>query len=211
MAWYFCLFRPERVKALVNLSVPFIRRNPDVKTFNKGLRAFVGDDFYVFRFQEPGEIEKELASIDTTTVLKIFHTSFDTTPLCIPKEGLRGFKVVDPLPSWLSEDYINYCASKSSQKGFTGRVNYYRAVNLTWELLAPWTGAQIKVPTKFITGDQDSTYCFLGFKDYIESGEFKKDVPSLQEVVITKGVGHFINQAKPEEISAHIYEFIKKF
>ena len=81
----------------------------------------------------------------------------------------------------------------------------------TWELLAPWTGAQIKVPTKFITGDQDSTYLLPGVKEYIESGDFKKDVPLLEEVVIIEGVPHFINQAKPDEISAHIYDFIKKF
>ncbi|PON88839.1 Epoxide hydrolase-like [Trema orientale] len=210
MAWYFCLFRPERVKGLVNLGVAFIRRNPEVKPFNEGFRAFVGEDFYICRFQEK-EIEKELASVDAAKVLKIFHTSADSTPLRIPKGGLKSFKVADPLPSWLSEEYINYCATKYSKNGFTGGVNYYRALNLTWELLAPWTGAQIKVPTKFITGDQDGAYCFLGFKDYIESGEFKKDVPTLQEVVIMKGVGHFINQAKPEEISTHIYEFIKKF
>ena len=91
------------------------------------------------------------------------------------------------------------------------RIKFFICFRRTWELLAPWTGAKIKVPAKLITGDQDCGYCFLGFKEYIESGEFKKDVPSLQEVVVMEGVGHFINQVKPEEISAHIYEFINKF
>lgn len=50
IAWYFCLFRPDRVKALVNLSVPFLRRNPSVKTVD-GFRAKFGDDYYVCRFQ----------------------------------------------------------------------------------------------------------------------------------------------------------------
>lgn len=60
-------------------------------------------------------------------------------------------------------------------------------------------------------GDEESTYHFPGVKDYIEGGGFKNDVPLLEEIVVIQGAAHFINQARPEEISAHIYDFIKKF
>lgn len=80
-----------------------------------------------------------------------------------------------------------------------------------WELTAPWTGAQVKVPVKFIVGDQDLTYNSLGNKDYIDKGGFKRDVPLLQDVVIMEGVAHFLNQEKPEEINKHIYDFFQKF
>lgn len=52
MAWYLCLYRPDRVKALVNLSVPFSPRNPKRKPVET-LRALFGDDYYVCRFQVP--------------------------------------------------------------------------------------------------------------------------------------------------------------
>jgi pyridoxal biosynthesis lyase PdxS len=64
---------------------------------------------------------------------------------------------------------------------------------------------------KFITGDLDSVYTSFGTKQYIESGGFKKDVPNLEEVVIQEGVAHFNNPETAEEISNHIYDFIKKF
>lgn len=80
-----------------------------------------------------------------------------------------------------------------------------------WELTAPWTGSQIKVPVKFIVGDLDVTYHFPGVKEFIHNGGLKKYVPFLQEVVVMEGVAHFLNQEKPEEISAHIYDFFKKF
>ena len=51
MAWYFCLFRPERVKALVNLGIVYISRKLDVKFLDEGFRASIGDDFYICRFQ----------------------------------------------------------------------------------------------------------------------------------------------------------------
>jgi hypothetical protein len=51
--------------------------------------------------------------------------------VCVPKEvGFRGLQTPETLPSWLSEEDINYYASKFNQKGFTGGLNYYRASNL---------------------------------------------------------------------------------
>lgn len=50
IAWYLCLFRPDRVRALVNLSVAFPVRNPKRKTV-EGFRAAYGNDHYVCRFQ----------------------------------------------------------------------------------------------------------------------------------------------------------------
>lgn len=69
--------------------------------------------------------------------------------------------------------------------------------------------AQVKVAAKFIVGDLDLTYNTMGAKEYINSGLFKKDVPSL-EVVVMEGVGHFIQQEKPDEITSHILDFIQK-
>lgn len=80
-----------------------------------------------------------------------------------------------------------------------------------WELCAAWTGSKIMVPVKFIVGDIDLTYNFPGIKEYIHGGGFKESVPGLEQVVVMKGVGHFINQEKPEEINNHIYDFITKF
>lgn len=77
--------------------------------------------------------------------------------------------------------------------------------------MAPWTGEQIKVPVKFIVGDLDLTYNTPGVKEYIHNGGFRREVPYLQEMVVMEGVAHFINQERPEEINAHIYDFIKKF
>ena len=71
-----------------------------------------------------------------------------------------------------------------------------------WELTAPWTGTQVKVPVKFIVGDLDKTGNTMSTQEYIDSGRFKKDVPFLEEVVVMEGVGHFITEERPDEITA---------
>lgn len=80
-----------------------------------------------------------------------------------------------------------------------------------WELTAPWTGAQVEVPVKFVVGDLDLAYHMPGVKEYINQGGMKKDVPLLEEVVILEGVAHFLQQEKPDVVTDHIYDFIRKF
>jgi pimeloyl-ACP methyl ester carboxylesterase len=50
VAWYFCLLRPDRIKALVNMSVVFQPRNPH-KSSVQISRELFGDDFYICRIQ----------------------------------------------------------------------------------------------------------------------------------------------------------------
>ncbi|XAR48689.1 Soluble epoxide hydrolase [Bertholletia excelsa] len=212
MAWALCLYRPDKVKALVNMSVVFTPRNPKRKPL-EGLRAAYGNDYYVCRMQEPGDIEAEFAEIGTKRVIQKFLTYRTPGPLFLPKG--KGFG--DPpdaevvLPSWLSEQDVDYYANQFEKKGFVGALNYYRALDLNWELTAPWTGAQIKVPVKFIVGDQDLTYNAPGAKDYIHNGGLKKDVPFLQDVVVLEGVAHFVHEEKADEVNRHILDFFLKF
>ncbi|MQM05473.1 hypothetical protein Taro_038279 [Colocasia esculenta] len=211
VAWHLCMFTPDRVRALVNLSVPYRPRDPERKPIQT-LRALFGDDYYVCRFQEPGAAEAEFSTLGSKLTVRIFMTYRKPGPPIIPKDkGYEGVNKGDTLPHWLSEEDINYFASNFEKSGFTGGLNYYRVLDLNWELTAPWTGVQIKVPVKFIVGDLDLTYTIPGVQDYIHKGGFKKDVPLLEDVVVMKGVGHFINQEKGPEITDHIYDFIKQF
>nr|GLL43819.1 bifunctional epoxide hydrolase 2-like [Ipomoea trifida] len=214
MAWYLCMFRPEKVKALVNLSVHFFPRNPHMSPVD-GFRFLYGDDHYICRFQEPGEIEAELAPLGVKTCLKNFLTFRKPEPFYFPKgKGFSANTETDgssSLPSWLPEEDLDYFVSRFEKTGFTGGVNYYRAANLNWELTAPWTEAKVMVPTKFIVGELDLVYHIPGAKEYIHNGGFKNDVPLLEDVVVLKGVAHFINQEAPEEVNNHIFDFLKKF
>ncbi|KAK9136843.1 hypothetical protein Sjap_007437 [Stephania japonica] len=209
-SWYLCLFQPDRVKALINLSVAFQPRIPSKKP-TQSLKATFGDDYYVIRFQEPGEIEAEFVHAGTANVLKKFLTYRNPGPLMIPKHERFATDNQLALPDWLTKADIEYYVSKYQHKGFTGGLNYYRAVDLNWELTAAWTGAQVKVPVKFIVGDLDLTYNSPGVKEFIHGGGLKKYVPLLEEVIVIEGTGHFINEEKAEEINEHIYNFLKKF
>ncbi|KAM3284814.1 hypothetical protein P3S67_023613 [Capsicum chacoense] len=189
IAWSMCLYRPDKVKALVNMSVPFVPRNL-ISRPTVALRTTYGDEYYIIRFQ------KKLLTNRNPEALKL--------PTGKPFDGNSV-----TLPRWLTEKDVNYYASKYEHSGFTGGLNYYRALDLNWKLTAPWTGAKVNVPVKFIVGDLDTTYNSTGFKDYIHKGGLKKDVPLLEDVVILKGVAHFLQQEKPDEVNNHIHVFFQ--
>ncbi|KAF3655750.1 hypothetical protein FXO38_14539 [Capsicum annuum] len=161
----------------------------------------------------PGDIEAEFAPIGAKSILKKILTYRHPGPLYFPKG--KGLEAIPDAPialsSWLSQEELDYYANKFEQTGFTGGVNYYRALPINWELTAPWEGAQVKVPTKFVVEEFDLVYHMPGVKEYIHTGEFKKDVPLLEEVVVLEGAAHFFNQERPDEINKHIYDFIQKF
>ncbi|XP_039115093.1 epoxide hydrolase A-like isoform X1 [Dioscorea cayenensis subsp. rotundata] len=210
VAWHLCLFRPDKVKALVNLSVPFMPRNPAVKPVDY-FRSLFGDDYYICRCQEPGGIEAQLANFNIKQLFKMFLKFRDPGGFFMPKEGWVLPNDESSLPAWLSEEDLDHFSNKYEKTGFTGGLNYYRCLNSNWELLAPWTGAQIKVPTKYIVGDLDLTYHYPGVKDFVHKGGFKQVVPFLEDVVVMDGVAHFINQEKAHEVTEHILNFIQKF
>ncbi|XP_019180638.1 PREDICTED: bifunctional epoxide hydrolase 2-like isoform X3 [Ipomoea nil] len=210
IAWHLCMFRPDKVKALVNLSVHFFPRHPHLDLV-EGHRAMYGNDHYICRFQEPGEIEAEFAPIGVKTCLQNIIFAFGRPePLYFPKD--KGFTDGSTaLPAWLPEEDLDYYVNRYEKTGFTGGVNYYRALKLDWELTAPWSGSKVMVPTKFIVGDLDLVYQIPGAKEYIHNGGLKNDVPLLEDVVVLQGVAHFLNQEAPQEVNNHIINFLNKF
>lgn len=82
--------------------------------------------------QQSGEVEEEFARVDTALLIKKFLTSRNPNLLRVPKEvgfgGNPNSKIT--LPSWLSEEDVNYFANKFKRTGFTGGLNYYRVMDL---------------------------------------------------------------------------------
>ncbi|KAK4386342.1 Bifunctional epoxide hydrolase 2 [Sesamum angolense] len=171
--------RPDRIKALVNTSIVFQPRNPAVQPI-QGYRACSAMALHV---QIPGT-RKSRSSIcirKEQAVISTFLSVRDVKPPCIPVQIDLGalFKSPVALPSWLTEEDVNY-----------------------YELGAECSLDRIKVPVKCLIGDLDLTYHFPGVKEYIDNGGFKKYVPLLEQVVVMEGVAHFPNQERPEE--AHL-------
>ncbi|KAK4595680.1 hypothetical protein RGQ29_013959 [Quercus rubra] len=210
MGWYLCLFKPERVKAFVCLSVPFTPRSPQMKPMDR-MRGFFGDDYYIYRFQL--KLLADMAEIGTANVLKTIFSIRKPGPPCFPKGNAFRirYQCFNFLALLLSEDELTLYVTKFGPERLHWRIELLRAIDLNWEVTEKWTGVRVKVPVKFVVGDLDMVYTTLGTKEYIHNGGFKKEWPFFGGSYCDGRVVHFINQEKAKEISSHIYDFIKKF
>ncbi|BFG39198.1 hypothetical protein CerSpe_254720 [Prunus speciosa] len=205
--WHLSLFRPDRVIGLVNLSVPYFPRSPTTKT-TEAIRELYGDGAHVIQFQEPGRAERAFARYDYTTVMKKFLLITDNIIAPPDMEFIDFLDTKSALPAWLTEEDIRVFAEKFEESGFTGPFNYYRAMDLSWELLAPWQGSKITVPVKFMIGDKDFGFKSDGRSEYVLGDDFRSLVPNLEVVVI--GGHHFIEQENPQEVSSQILSFLRE-
>lgn len=211
VAWNAGLMRPDRIRGVVGLSVPYVPRGP--MSMLQAMRSMLGDGFYMQYFQEPGVADAELARDVRTTVRKMLYGASGDAPETrlqpVVPEGMGLLDVVpEPpsLPAWLTEEDIDFFTAEFERTGFTGGLNWYRAIELSWELTAPWTGAPITVPALYVTGDRDLVYAFPAMRDLIPV--LSTFIPNLRETIILPGCGHWTQQERPDDVNEALIKFL---
>ena len=154
VAWHAALFRPDRFRGVIGLSVPYRPRGP-VRPSSVMPQT---DDaqFYQLYFQQPGVAEAELERDAKTSIRTLLYSAsgdaprrssggaFDQPVGMVPrKEGFLT-RLIDPaaLPSWVSDADVDFYAGEFARTGFRGGLNWYRNIDRSWELLAPFAGAE---------------------------------------------------------------------
>ena len=111
------------------------------------------------------------------------------------------------LPEWLTPADLDYYTSEFERTGFTGGLNWYRAIDLSWELMAPWHGAKIYQPALYVTGDRDLVVVMAGTPQATIDA-LREAVPNLRVTRVLEGCGHWTQQERPEEVNAALLEFL---
>ena len=115
VAWHAALLRPDRFRAVIGLSVPFIPRGPDYPS-----KSFPETDntiFYQSYFQSPGVAEADLERDVRLTMRTFLDDNFSDAPrpgnkaepaghvFMVARKGGMMANRVNPtsLPPWLTE------------------------------------------------------------------------------------------------------------
>ena len=223
VAWQAARLRPDRFRAVVNLSVPYRRRGPARPTTLMPQTADA--QFYQLYFQEPGLAEAELekdprlslqtmlygASGEGAAAFRALVASGITAPNVgmVPRGSgmLPGIAEPPPLPPWLGEADIAFCAGEFARSGFRGPLNYYRNLDRNWELIAPFADIKVTVPALYIAGDHDMVLAAPGTAEYLAT--LRQFVPALRDIKMLPGCGHWTQQERPAEVNAAIIEFLR--
>jgi pimeloyl-ACP methyl ester carboxylesterase len=205
-------FHPERVRAVVGLSVPHLGRGPapSVEVFRK---IYKDRFFYQLYFQDPGIAEAELEADLRTSLRKIYYSASGEAQKAkarIEHPTGSGFldRLVDPakLPSWLSEADLDYCVSQFRSSGFRGPLNRYRNSERDFDELTPFDGKKLAQPAAFIAGSLDTVLRMLPGVDMVEAMSTK--CADLRYVKVIEGSGHWVQEERPAEVNAALLEFL---
>jgi pimeloyl-ACP methyl ester carboxylesterase len=204
------LLAPERVAAIVNMSVPFLPRAPMPPV--QMMRAAMPDNFfYIVYFQEPGVADADLAADPATTMRRmlcgvIMREGQTPDPSAMANDG-RGFveRMPEPegLPDWLREDELDHYIAEFTRTGFTGGVNWYRNMDRNWSLTERVADAKVEVPSLFIGGRLDPVILMTPPEMTVDQ------LPDHRGTILVDGAGHWVQQEKPDEVNKALIEFVR--
>lgn len=212
VAWNAVLLRPDRFRAAMVLSVPYSPRGGVAPT--RLLRQAAGDGFmYMLYFQTPGVAEAELERDVRATLRRVLYwgsgdaprDGAEWRPFAPARSGfLEGFADPDALPPWLTDADLDVYVAEFERTGFRGGLNWYRNLDRTWELMAPWQHARIAVPALYITGDRDLVLQMRR----APLDQMREVIPDLRNLVILPDCGHWTQQERPKEVSTEFLSFL---
>ena len=215
VAWQAALMRPDRFRAVIGLSVPFRPRGnaPPTSAMPRTAEA----RFYQLYFQEPGVAEAEFERDPRATVRNLLYggsgdalgASADGNAFMVPRGGgfMRGPAAPAALPDWLSEGDVDFYAREFERSGFRGALNWYRTLDLNWELTAPFAGARVTVPALYVAGERDLVVSAPGMGQLVAN--LRNFVPGLRGTLMLPGCGHWTQQERPGEVSATMIDFLR--
>ncbi|MBD2387554.1 alpha/beta fold hydrolase [Cylindrospermum sp. FACHB-282] len=213
VAWYCALLRPDMFRALTLLSVPYLPRTWDDIRPTEAMKLMAGEqEFYQLYFQEPGKAEAELESDVRTSIRAFLYSASGDPPpskrwrflFSKSEKLLDTCSVPDKLPTWLTEQDIDFFTSEFERTGFRGGLNWYRNMDRIWELNPFLSGAKIRQPTLFVAGEADAVITM--YREAFDTLE--QNVPNLRQKVLLPGAGHWVQQERPVEVNKLLIEFL---
>lgn len=212
VAWTTALLRPDLISGLVMISAPYGPRGDELPSdvWEKRFRS-EGVVFYQDYFQTPGVEDTDYK--DVRYALRFTLTSL--TAMAGPDE--RGGFILEPgqsmldimvepkqLPEWLTPQVLDVYAEEFSS--FTGPLNWYRAIDLSWENTSFLAGAKIQQPSLFIAGEEDPGIIW-GKAVY---DKLEENVPNLYKNVLIPDAAHLAPEETPEAVNALLIDFLKQ-
>jgi pimeloyl-ACP methyl ester carboxylesterase len=211
VAWHAALLRPDRIRGVIGLSVPYRPRGSTAPV--AAMRAGYGEGFYMVYFQQPGVADEELSADPAATFRRVLTAASGEGPIgapVVPPGG--GFLDLCPepaaLPAWLSSADIDAYAAQYAEAGFTGPLSWYRNLDRNWELTGAWHHAPVTVPALYVAGNRDLVVNFPGAREMIP--RLRDFVPLLREPVLLDGCGHWTQQERPAEVSDAMIGFLRE-
>lgn len=216
VVWHTALRYPERVRAVVGMSVPYLGRGkrPQIET----LRHLYRDRFfYQLYFEQPGLAELELDQDVRRSLQWLYFggsaagrdLQFLTGAQGREQAGLFvGLPDVVPEVPFMSESDLLYYVEQFRPGGFGSSLNRYRNSERDWQWAGTFDSSLISQPALFIAGEHDEVLRFAPGVRLDERMEpYFRDLRARH---LVPEAGHWVQQEQPEWVNRYLLSFLQE-
>lgn len=215
IVWNTALARPDRVRAVAGLSVPWTGV-PAVPFLQAVKAAFTdrGRFFYQVYFQDEGVAEAEIEADLRGALRKFYYAlSGDAPKGSWPSDKPHGATLLDrlpdpqPFPAWLSAADLDHFVAEFQVSGLRGPLNRYRNHGRDFAWQQGFKQRRIEQPALFIGGDRDLALRMLPGIDPVAA--MAPHLPGLRGAHVLPGIGHWTQQEAPEQVTALLLQWLR--
>ncbi len=219
VVWESARLRPERVRAVVGVSVPYVEwPGPPTQL----MRMVYGDRFfYMLYFQQVGPPEAELGADARATMSMMLYNAAGEAMVgraipteLPPMEGTGFLTMMSPAPptpyrgpegDWLTAGDLDLYVREFEHSGFFGPVSWYRNLDANFAVVAGLGADRLTMPSYFITGEVDA----VRLMDPTGPERMRASLPDYRGEVIIPGAGHWVQQETPQAFNDALLGFLR--
>ncbi|MEU4316402.1 alpha/beta fold hydrolase [Nocardia sp. NPDC024068] len=208
LLWELTLRAPERVRAAFVLNNPFAPRAPKPPGYywaKMAQRHFL----HLQYFQEPGVADAHLAEQPREFLSRVYYALSGDYHYLDVWNNPPGTRYIDALPvapdlpwPWLPAAEFDTLAADFERTGFTGGLNWYRAIDRNWELTETFAEAVPTVPVYFAYGEKDPD--MEGFSGRDPLATMRAALPDLRAVERIPDAGHLVQLEATDAVNAFL-------
>ena len=217
IVWNSALIRPDRVRAVAGLSVPYT--GVPTRSFSDMIEQVFtkhGRFFYQHYFQAEGVAEAELEADVRGGLRRFYYAISGEGAAHWPNDKVVGDNLLhrlpdpDPFPAWLTDADLDYYVGEFEHSGFRGPINRYRNHDRDFDYLKQFAGRVIAQPSLFIGGERDLVLAMMGRVSSEQLvAAMRSQLTDLRGADILPGCGHWTQQERPAEVNQRLVAWLK--
>ena len=204
---------PDRVRAIIALENPFYADRADITPLAEAAEWAQSHFVHIDYFREPGVADAALNAEPRKFLERVYYALSGEYRYLNVWEHPSGTPYIEALPeapplpwSWLSAEVMDAVVADYERSGFTGGLNWYRAMDLRWHQRAAWRGQKTPQPYFFIGSDRDvDLEAWHGDDPLAAIHDYHGQV---RRVAMVPRAGHMMQLEAPGPVNALLLEFL---
>lgn len=206
---------PERMAAIIGLENPAWPHDPEISPLNEAAQMAKRHFYHIHYFADrPGVADTALEAAPREFLKRVFYALSGDFHYIDVWNHPPGTAYLDALPQapplpwpWLSELELEVFVSDYARSGFTGGLNWYRAMDLRWEQRRRFEGVPNPVPFYFIGSENDTD--LEAFHGHDPLARLKDQYSDLRGVAMVPHAGHMVQMERASDVNALMLGFLE--